>query len=329
MEKTIYLAGGCFWGTEKYLSLIPGVVNTEVGYANGKTENPTYEEVCRDNTGHAETVKVTYNAKYLSLQELLTRFFKVIDPTSVNRQGNDTGVQYRTGIYYTQSADKEEIFSALHELQTKYEKPLAVEAKILENFYPAEEYHQKYLDKNPGGYCHIPVRAFEMAKEPISGPAEPGTGEQMQEVGAKHPAAEELKQRLTAMQYKVTQENGTEPPFQNEYYNEFCKGIYVDVVTGEPLFVSSDKFESGCGWPSFSKPIDQKLVKELADTSLGRYRTEVRSAGSDSHLGHVFEDGPAEMGGLRYCINSAALRFVPKEKMKEEGYGEYLPLVQK
>lgn len=326
MEKTIYLAGGCFWGTEKYLSLIPGVVNTEVGYANGKTENPTYEEVCRDNTGHAETVKVTYNAKYLSLRELLTRFFKVIDPTSVNRQGNDTGVQYRTGIYYTQPEDKEEILFALHDLQAKYENPLAVEAKVLENFYPAEEYHQKYLDKNPGGYCHIPVRAFEMAKEPVIGPS-PTSKERTQGEGANHPGDEELKQRLTAIQYKVTQENGTEPPFQNEFYDEFREGIYVDIVTGEPLFVSSDKFESGCGWPSFSKPIDQKLVKELADTSLGRYRTEVRSAGSDSHLGHVFEDGPAEMGGLRYCINSAALRFVPKEKMKEEGYGEYLPLV--
>lgn len=327
MEKTIYLAGGCFWGTEKYLSLIPGVVNTEVGYANGKTENPTYEEVCHDNTGHAETVKVTYDAEYLSLRELLTRFFRVIDPTSVNRQGNDTGVQYRTGIYYTQPDDKTEISSALHDLQTQYEKPLAVEEKILENFYPAEEYHQKYLDKNPGGYCHIPVRAFEMAKEPVSGQTEPGPGEQTQEVGAKSPAKEELKQRLTAMQYKVTQENGTEPPFQNEYYNEFREGIYVDIVTGEPLFVSSDKFESGCGWPSFSKPIDKKLVKELADTSLGRYRTEVRSTGSGSHLGHVFEDGPVDLGGLRYCINSAALRFVPKEKMEEEGYGEYLPLV--
>ena len=301
----IYLAGGCFWGVEKYISLIPGVLATETGYANGKTENPTYEQVCRDNTGHAETVKVTYDADVLSLRELLTRFFKVIDPTSVNRQGNDRGEQYRTGIYYTQPEDNAEIADALEELRGQYDKPVVVEAKVLENFYPAEEYHQKYLDKNPGGYCHIPKRAFEQAKEPL-----------------------DLRRRLTDIQFRVTQENGTEPPFQNEYYDEFREGIYVDIVSGEPLFVSADKFESGCGWPSFSKPIDPELVKEFHDTSHGMHRTEVRSKGSGSHLGHVFADGPAEKGGLRYCINSAALKFIPKERMQDEGYGEYLFLLR-
>lgn len=305
MEKTIYLAGGCFWGVEKYISLIPGVLATETGYANGKTENPTYEQVCRDNTGHAETVKVTYDADRLSLRELLTRFFKVIDPTSLNRQGNDRGEQYRTGIYYTRPEDKSEIADALEELRGQYDKPVVVEAKVLENFYPAEEYHQKYLDKNPGGYCHIPKRAFEQAKEPL-----------------------DLRRRLTDIQFRVTQENGTELPFQNEYYDEFREGIYVDIVSGEPLFVSADKFESGCGWPSFSKPIDPELVKEFRDTSHGMHRTEVRSKGSDSHLGHVFSDGPVEKGGLRYCINSAALKFIPKERMQDEGYGEYLFLLR-
>lgn len=311
MNKTIFLAGGCFWGVEKYLSLIPGVLKTEAGYANGKTQRPTYQQVCCHNTGHAEAVKVTYDETKLSLRELLARFFEVIDPTSVNRQGNDKGVQYRTGIYYTQQEEKEEILEVLKHLQTRYDMPVVVEAEPLDNYYPAEEYHQKYLDKNPEGYCHIPAIAFEEAKRALT-----------------ETKGDALRQRLTDMQYRVTQENGTEPPFQNQYFDEFREGIYVDIVSGEPLFVSSDKFESGCGWPSFSRPIDQKLVKENADTSHGMYRTEVRSRASDSHLGHVFKDGPLDKGGLRYCINSAALRFIPRERMQEEGYGEYLPLIR-
>lgn len=310
MEKTIYLAGGCFWGVEKYISLIPGVENTEVGYANGDTENPTYEQVCRDNTGHAETVKVTFNSDHISLSELLTRFFEIIDPTSLNKQGNDRGIQYRTGIYCTQQDDRSEVLTALEKLQSKYDKKIVVEAAMLENYYPAEDYHQNYLDRNPGGYCHIPASAFEQAKRPLTATDK-----------------KDLKQRLTEIQYRVTQENGTEPPFRNEYYSEFREGIYVDIVSGEPLFVSTDKFESGCGWPSFSKPIDSSRIQEKADASHGMHRTEVRSCGSDSHLGHVFQDGPADRGGFRYCINSAALRFIPKERMEEEGYGEYLTLV--
>lgn len=311
MEKIIYLAGGCFWGVEKYLSLIPGVLKTEVGYANGKTANPTYEQVCRENTGHSETVKVVYDDRRIALRALLMRFFEVIDPTSVNKQGNDRGEQYRTGIYYTDPGEKAEIEAALEDLQTRYEKTVVVEALPLENYYAAEDYHQGYLDKNPSGYCHIPAGAFERAKRPL-----------------EEERKEELKGRLTDMQYKVTQENGTEPPFQNEYYNEFREGIYVDVVSGEPLFVSTDKFESGCGWPSFSKPIDKRLIEERTDTSHGMLRAEVRGKGSDSHLGHVFDDGPEERGGLRYCINSAALRFVEKERMREEGYEGYLELLK-
>lgn len=309
MNKSIYLAGGCFWGVEKYVSLIPGVVSTEVGYANGKTDNPTYEQVCRDHTGHAESVKVIYDSEKISLRQLLRRFFKIIDPTSRNRQGNDIGEQYRTGIYYTESNDKKEILSALDELQGQYDSPIVVETIPLESYYPAEEYHQNYLDRNPGGYCHIPAGAFEQAKRPVDIETE-----------------ESLSRRLTGLQYRVTRENATEPPFDNEYNDEYRDGIYVDIISGEPLFVSNDKFASGCGWPSFSKPIDRTAVKELDDTSLGMNRTEVRSIGSDSHLGHVFDDGPTDRGGLRYCINSAALRFIPKEQMKEEGYGKYLGL---
>lgn len=303
MEQTIYLAGGCFWGVEKYLSMIPGVLRTEVGYANGKTAHPTYEQVCYRNTGHAETVRVVYDAQVLSLSDLLSRFFEVIDPTAINQQGNDIGVQYRTGIYYTQPEDRPIILAALSDLQAQYHQPVAVEAQPLKNYTPAEADHQKYLDRNPGGYCHIPARSFAQAKRPLQA---------------------SLRERLTDLQYRVTQENATEPPFQNEYCNEFREGIYVDLISGEPLFASSDKFESGCGWPSFAKPIDAASVWKRTDTSHGMHRTEVRSRGSNAHLGHVFDDGPADRGGLRYCINSASLRFIPKEQMEAEGYGRFL-----
>lgn len=309
MKKTIYLAGGCFWGVEKYLSLIPGVLDTEVGYANGKTEQPTYEQVCSDNTGHAETVKVIYNGNEISLTELLSRFFEVIDPTTLNQQGNDVGIQYRSGIYYKQPEDRNEIMSFISNLQAQYKELIVVEVAPLDNYYPAEDYHQKYLDKNPGGYCHIPVQAFNQAKRSFSN------------------SKNDLKQRLTPLQYRVTQENATEPPFDNEYNDEFRAGIYVDIVSGKPLFASTDKFESGCGWPSFSKPIDHKLIKEISDNSYGMVRMEVRSESSNSHLGHVFDDGPVDKGGLRYCINSASLRFIPKEEMKEQGYEKYLFLI--
>ena len=186
MEKTIYLAGGCFWGVEKYLSLIPGVMKTEVGYANGKTEHPTYEQVCRENTGHSETVKVVYDDRQIRLWMLLRRFFEVIDPTSINRQGNDRGEQYRTGIYYTDAKDRAEILAALEDLQMRYEKAVVVEAAPLENYYTAEDYHQRYLDRNPSGYCHIPAGAFERAGRPL-----------------EEDRKEELKRRLTEIQYKV------------------------------------------------------------------------------------------------------------------------------
>ncbi len=316
--KTIYLAGGCFWGTEKYLEQIEGVVSTEVGYANGQTENPSYEDVCYKNTGHAETVKVEYDANVLSLKDLLMLFYEVIDPTSVNRQGNDVGAQYRTGIYYIDETDLPIIKESLKELKREYPVPLAIEVEPLSNYYPAEEYHQKYLDKNPGGYCHIgeeefaKAKALQAAKKPY-------------QVKSK----EELENTLTPLQYEVTQNSATEPPFQNEYWQNFKEGIYVDITTGEPLFVSTDKFESGCGWPSFSKPISPDLVRELNDNSHGMQRIEVRSKTGDAHLGHVFPDGPRELGGLRYCINSASLQFIPKEEMAAKGYSCLLKLLEK
>lgn len=310
--KTIYLAGGCFWGVEKYLSLIPGVGETTVGYANGATENPSYQEVCKS-SGHAETVRVVYDEKAVKLTELLDLYAEIIDPVSVNRQGGDTGIQYRTGIYYEDESDRAIISGWLTLLQESLSEPVAIELAPLKNFYPAEAYHQSYLEKNPGGYCHIPAAKFDRARS-----------------GAKQARAgdNDLRERLTPMQYEVTVGGATEPPFENAYFNNFAPGIYVDVISGKPLFISTDKFESGCGWPAFSKPIDPALLTQLADHSYGRNRTEVRASGSGAHLGHVFNDGPEELGGLRYCINSASLRFVPRDEMEREGYGALLPLVK-
>lgn len=318
--KEIYLAGGCFWGTEHFLRQIRGVTDTEVGYANSEKPQPGYREVCSGSTHAAETVRVEYDPEQLSLDRLLRLYFKTIDPTSKDRQGNDRGSQYRTGIYYTDSADRPVIEEALSELARQYEKPLAVEFLALQNFYKAEDYHQDYLLNNPGGYCHIPPALFESARE----------GNPLPEKTAfEKTETEQLKKILSPLQYAVTQENSTEPPFDNEYWNENREGIYVDITTGQPLFLSTDKFESGCGWPSFTKPIDNSLIEEKKDLSHNMRRIEVRSALGDAHLGHVFPDGPAESGGLRYCINSASLRFIPKEKMKAEGYGRYLPLLEK
>ncbi|MEA4895464.1 MAG: peptide-methionine (R)-S-oxide reductase MsrB [Oscillospiraceae bacterium] len=312
----IYLAGGCLWGLDKYLASIHGVESTQVGYANGNTENPTYEEVCHHNTGHAETVKVTYDPAALTLDFLLDLYYEAIDPVSHNRQGGDTGEQYRTGIYYVSEKDAPVIQNSVVRLQSRYSKPIAIKVLPLRNFSAAEEYHQKYLDKNPGGYCHIGKAQFEKAAKALVNP-----------VAYPVPDVAELRQKLTPEQYEVTQHNATEPPFKNEFYQTFVPGIYVDITTGEPLFSSSDKFESGCGWPSFSKPIDPHVIHEETDLSHGMMRTEIRSRIGNAHLGHVFPDGPKESGGLRYCINSASLRFIPKKDMEREGYGFLLGLI--
>ncbi len=308
----IYLAGGCFWGLEKYLESIQGVTETQSGYANGETTEPTYEEVC-SGSGHAETVKVVYEPDILPLSFLLSLFFGAIDPTSVNCQGNDRGIQYRTGIYYTDISDRPVIEQSLNDLQEQLGKPVMVEAAPLVNYCPAEDYHQKYLDKNPGGYCHIKPAVFYRAASAVVNPAD-----------YSPPDKETLSKVLTPQQHDVTQASATEPPYNNEYWDLYTPGIYVDITTGEPLFSSADKFDSGCGWPSFSKPVDPNVLREKRDLSHGMIRTEVRSRVGGAHLGHVFDDGPKEQGGLRYCINSAALKFIPKEEMEREGYGYLL-----
>lgn len=317
MKKEIYLAGGCFWGTQQYLQNITGVTETEVGYANGTTVNPTYEQVCHEDTGHAEVVKVEYEDSLIGLPFLLSLYYEVINPTSINRQGGDIGKQYRTGIYYMDTNDLTSIQNSIAELQKKHNKPIAIEVLPLQNYSRAEEYHQEYLRKNPGGYCHISREQVEQVKHVVDS-----------SVRYSAKSKSQLEELLTPIQFQVTQNSATEPAFRNEYFNHFEQGIYVDITTGEPLFISDDKFESGCGWPAFSKPIDWKQLEEITDKSHGMLRTEVRSKGGNAHLGHVFEDGPKELGGLRYCINSAALRFISKEDMEKEGYGRYLQLIK-
>ncbi|MDO5356753.1 MAG: bifunctional peptide-methionine (S)-S-oxide reductase MsrA/peptide-methionine (R)-S-oxide reductase MsrB [Conchiformibius sp.] len=309
--KTIYLAGGCFWGLEAYFQRIDGVVDAVSGYANGKTEKPSYEDVVHRDTGHAETVKVVYDPAKLSLDDILQYYFRVIDPTSLNKQGNDRGTQYRTGVYYTDPSERDTIAAALAAEQKKYTQKIVVENLPLQRFDDAEEYHQDYLLKNPNGYCHIDIRK---ADEPLPN---------KKPAAYQKPDEAELRRKLTDEQYRITQQNGTERAFSHEYDHLFEPGIYVDVVSGQPLFSSADKYDSGCGWPSFTRPIQAAAVTEHEDNSYNMRRTEVRSQGADSHLGHVFPDGPQDKGGLRYCINGASLKFIPLEQMDAQGYGEW------
>lgn len=316
--ETIYFAGGCFWGTEHFMRQIEGVTATETGYANSVTPYPSYKEVCTGRTGAAETVKVDYDPAKVTPEFLIELYLMTVDPTSVNKQGNDVGTQYRTGIYYTTELQKLEAEKALAALSREYVKPIAIELKPIENFYPAEDYHQDYLENNPGGYCHIDPRLFEVARK----------AKMKKTADYSAPSDSVLRNRLTPMQYEVTQNAATEPPFRNEYWDNHRKGLYVDITTGEPLFVSTDKFDSGCGWPSFSRPLPGASVVEKEDRSHGMVRTEVRSGKGDTHLGHVFNDGPKESGGLRYCINSASLRFIPLDEMEKEGYADYVKYVK-
>ena len=313
---------------EEYFSRIPGVADAVSGYANGTVENPSYEEVCNHTTGHAETVRVTYDPSIVSLKTLCEQFFKIIDPLSLNRQGNDIGNNYRTGAYYVDEADYEVLRAVFEAEQAKYDEPMVVELEPLTCFYEAETYHQDYLLKNPSGYCHISFESLadvrteqELAIEAAEQP-----GGSLDPARYSKPDDATLASTLTPLQYTVTQNEGTEQAFTGEYWDFFERGIYVDIVTGEPLFVSTDKFESSCGWPSFAMPIDDDVIVETTDTSHGMVRTEVKSRVGHSHLGHVFDDGPSELGGLRYCIDSAALEFIPYDEMDARGYGDLKPL---
>ena len=309
----IYLAGGCFWGLEEYFSRIFGVLQTSVGYANGQVETTNYQLI--KETDHAETVQIIYDEKAVSLREILLYYFRVIDPLSVNQQGNDRGRQYRTGIYYLGEEDLPTIYALVQEQERMLGRKIAVEVEKIRHYILAEDYHQDYLKKNPGGYCHIDVRD---AEKPLIDAA-----------NYEKPSQAVLRENLSEESYRVTQEAATEAPFSNAYDQTFEEGIYVDITTGEPLFFAKDKFASGCGWPSFSRPISKELIHYYQDLSHGMERIEVRSRSGNAHLGHVFTDGPQELGGLRYCINSASLRFIAKDEMEEAGYGYLLPYLNK
>ena len=311
--RTIYLAGGCFWGVEAYFQRLNGIVSTEVGYANGLTNSTDYHSL--HSTDHAETVRIDVDDAVLSLEEILAHYYRIIDPLSINRQGNDAGRQYRTGIFYSDDIVRRRAAASLAQLQTHYAQPIAVTLEELRNFVSAEEYHHNYLSKNPDGYCHVNLG---LAAQPLHlGPAL-----------KPKPTLDELHTQLSDIAFHVTQEEGTEAPRSSEFDQFTDEGIFVDIVSGQALFSSRDKFDAGCGWPSFTRPILQQGVSYKQDFKLARPRTEVSSSFAASHLGHVFPDGPAERGGLRYCIDGAALRFIPRSRMDDEGYGDFLPFLE-
>ena len=330
LEKATF-AGGCFWCMEPPFALLKGVVSITVGYTGGQKEKPTYEEVSSGITGHAEAIEIVYHPAQITYAELLDVFWSNIDPTTPNQQFVDVGTQYRAAIFYHNEEQKHlaEESKAKLEKSGRFDKPIVTEIKPATTFYPAEDYHQKYYQKSPIRYKFYRFNSGrdQYLKKTWRERGEMQNTEPHNKQYSK-PSKNELRKKLTPMQYKITQENGTERAFDNEYWNNKKEGIYVDIVSGEPLFSSFDKFDSGTGWPSFTKPLAPENIVEKEDKSLFTTGTEVRSKHADSHLGHVFTDGPKPTG-LRYCMNAAALRFIPKEDLEKEGYGEYKKLFEK
>ena len=328
-------AGGCFWCVESDFEKLPGVVEVVSGYSGGELVNPTYEEVSSGRTKHAEAIQVFYDPAVVSYDGLLSSLWKQIDPTDSGGQFVDRGKQYRPAIFYSSEEQKKLAVASAKRLDESgiYDRPVNIEIVPFSTFYPAEDYHQDYHKKNSLRYTFYRSRSGrDQFLEKTWGDklhAESGNGKMSITTEGKYmkPSDDELKSKLTPLQYDVTQNDATEPPFRNEYWNEKRPGIYVDIVTGEPLFSSTDKFESGTGWPSFTKPISEESIVQKTDFKILIPRQEIRSKAGDSHLGHVFKDGP-EPTGLRYCMNSASMKFVPKEEMAGQGYEEFLSLLE-